>query len=973
MHGTNPATMPKIYTIPPDVAFLPALAQWFLQSFSQEYTSDALIFLPTRRACRAFSHAMLTCLPHAQKAMILPRIVALAEAENEPVIQHLLLSTPSVAERYLALPPAISGAERRVRMQRLVSALDSSLLPAQSLALADDLLELLDECHAQQISAHAIRQILPENMAEHWQVLLPHLHMIIQGWPEVLAELGKTDPILRRNSVLGLLAECLQQGNYTFPVIAAGSTGSQPATASLLLAIAKQPNGALILSGLDTNISDDIWDDIDAGHPQFAIKTLLQKAQMPRLAVDIMVPSEKDLSFWPSVFYPEKWLQNWREKPSVRPENLFVLDHENDAQEAQTIALLIRETLEHPNKKVALITPSTALMDKVCAILARYDVLVQSSAGSALRDTPSGVILRLVIEWMQQPTSPRHILALLQHPLVHVGFSREACLQASRLFEKEQCHAVISHKHWDVYIGNASEESSLLLRKLKQYSDNLCADAEALSATVLLKQSLLLTEQITTDDQGKVHLWHTQEAAQWQQWSAEWLDAAQQMNPIHQEHLPTLIESMLAGSVVRQVYAAHPRIEILSSMEARLLHFDRVILAGLNEGHWPELSSTGPWISAAMRTQAGLPSLQERTSQQALDFYLQAHSTEVFCTYSHKIGSSPALPSRWLERLFACLQAQSNATRSEIISILAHPAMHWRKDVHAPDHVEMTSPPDPSLSSIHWPNHKISATTIERLKRNPYAVYVSKILRINPLEPLDAPPTNKESGTHLHAVLQRWKQQEPRNIEHFDACFEAIWAIAEAVLKEQNLPASISIFWEKSWRSMLQNFLIWEMDSPSHLTKVLEQRGEMALEQWSVHATPDRIDQMEDGTLRVIDYKSKNSAGISAAEIKSKQLLQLPIAALIAYEGGFTAQGIKQATTASALEYWTLKGPKRTVVHDTEKLAVETYVQQVKDDLAALLRYYALPQAKFLYDPEEKIKTPYDNDMPHLARVKEWR
>ena len=38
------------------------------------------------------------------------------------------------------------------------------------------------------------------------------------------------------------------------PVIAAGSTGSVPATARLLKAIARLPNGALVLPGLDTEL-----------------------------------------------------------------------------------------------------------------------------------------------------------------------------------------------------------------------------------------------------------------------------------------------------------------------------------------------------------------------------------------------------------------------------------------------------------------------------------------------------------------------------------------------------------------------------------------------------------------------------------------------------------------------------------------------------------------------------------------------
>ncbi|WP_163317514.1 hypothetical protein, partial [Enterobacter hormaechei] len=43
------------------------------------------------------------------------------------------------------------------------------------------------------------------------------------------------------------------------PVIAAGSTGSMPATAKFLHAVASLPHGAVVLPGLDTDLDDDAW------------------------------------------------------------------------------------------------------------------------------------------------------------------------------------------------------------------------------------------------------------------------------------------------------------------------------------------------------------------------------------------------------------------------------------------------------------------------------------------------------------------------------------------------------------------------------------------------------------------------------------------------------------------------------------------------------------------------------------------
>ena len=83
------------------------------------------------------------------------------------------------------------------------------------------------------------------------------------------------------------------------PVIAAGSTGSMPATATLLATIAKLPHGALVLPGLDTELDDAAWNliagsdgeaDAAHGHPQFAMQALLRRIGIVRDEVDALAP-----------------------------------------------------------------------------------------------------------------------------------------------------------------------------------------------------------------------------------------------------------------------------------------------------------------------------------------------------------------------------------------------------------------------------------------------------------------------------------------------------------------------------------------------------------------------------------------------------------------------------------------------------------------------------------------------------------
>src|SRR5262249_56579014 len=83
------------------------------------------------------------------------------------------------------------------------------------------------------------------------------------------------------------------------PVIAAGSTGSMPATAALLETIARLPHGAVVLPGLDTTLDDEAWTLIGgtaetpaaAGHPQFAMQAPVARFRVPPDEVTARAPT----------------------------------------------------------------------------------------------------------------------------------------------------------------------------------------------------------------------------------------------------------------------------------------------------------------------------------------------------------------------------------------------------------------------------------------------------------------------------------------------------------------------------------------------------------------------------------------------------------------------------------------------------------------------------------------------------------
>src|SRR5205823_10789960 len=139
------------------------------------------------------------------------------------------------------------------------------------------------------------------------------------------------------------------------PVIAAGSTGSMPATAALIAAVATHPQGAVVLPGLDVDLDAPSWDAVLGerehgepmpGHPQFALCGLLTRIGIVREAVSVLCPPRTNgrellLS---EAFRPAATSEHWNRRLKdavIQPAlaNVAVIEAATPEEEALAIAV----------------------------------------------------------------------------------------------------------------------------------------------------------------------------------------------------------------------------------------------------------------------------------------------------------------------------------------------------------------------------------------------------------------------------------------------------------------------------------------------------------------------------------------------------------------------------------------------------------------------------------------------------------
>src|SRR6266478_8569216 len=228
--------------------------------------AQATLYLPTRRAGRMVREIFLDELN--ADAAVLPRIVALGDIDEDE------LAFAEQAEHYggaapLDIPPKLGELERRLTLATLVAAWAKGPVlaplvvggPASTLALAGDLARLMDDMVTRDVAWDALDHLVPDQLDRYWQHSLEFLQIARQAWPAHLAEIGRIEPAARRDLLIA--AEAARLGaHHEGPVIAAGSTGSMPATAKFLHAVARLPQGAVVLPGLDTDLDEEAWQGI---------------------------------------------------------------------------------------------------------------------------------------------------------------------------------------------------------------------------------------------------------------------------------------------------------------------------------------------------------------------------------------------------------------------------------------------------------------------------------------------------------------------------------------------------------------------------------------------------------------------------------------------------------------------------------------------------------------------------------------
>ncbi len=996
-------SLPTLFTIPPGVPFLDALARALVAdptldgalSEESEELASLTILLPTRRAVRSLTEAFLRA--GDGKPILLPHIRPLGDVDEDE-----LLLTGDPAEGLtggLDLPPAVDGMDRQLRLARLVLAWGrgSPFGPknaGQATALAAELAHLIDSAETEGIDLSKVRDLVPDRFAEHWQHTLSFLEIALDYWPRELAERGLIDPAKRRNLAIRAEAEAWASKPPAHPVIAAGSTGSIPATAELLKTVASLPKGALILPGLDQTLEARGWHAVGPSHPQYGMKQLLasigvgrdQVAAWPH-ASPSTVATERT-AFLSEALRPAETTDAWSGADAqsfdvaAATKGLTLIEAPTPREEAAAIACALREVLEEPSRTGVLVTPDRSLARRVAQELGRWQIPIDDSAGTPLGGTVPFGLLRLLAVTASEGLAPVSLLDVLKHPLTALSLSPQECAGRTRELERLLLRGPRPGQDIgglrDVLAQTDLEPDQK--ERLTDLVDRLDAaltpflelyDEHQLPLARIAEAHLRSAEALATseDTKGADRLYRGDAGEATALFMETLLASAESLVDMEPLAYLRLLETLSAGRMVRPRFGQHPRLAILGPLEARLLSADRVILGGLNEESWPTAAPIDAWLSRPMREELGLEPPERRIGLSAHDFVQAACGTDVIITRSLKVDGAPTVASRWLLRVDSLLKGAGQ------VEGLTPDATYLdiAEKLDAPEEVVPTPAPHPKPPLAARPN-RYSATEVETLIRDPYAIYARKVLRLKPLDPLDADAGALERGTLLHQALENFARKFPERLPpDVETAFLEMGRLAF-----ENAPnrPGVTAFWWPRYEDVARWIASWESDLRNEVVRThAEIKGELALEGFgrsmTLSARADRIDERQDGSFAIYDYKTGNPP--SKKQVEAGLSPQLPLEAAIAAAGGFATDDGKPlgARAVSDLSYLHLSGgdpgaAERKVSDDGSANAAD-----VLAGLVALLQHYENEDVPFLSRPRVQFQALW-SDYDHLARVREW-
>ena len=840
--------MQNIYNIPANYNFFENLSEFIAQKFLKDNQTQQLkyikIFLPNRRSCREFGKILNSRYPN----IILPKIKAISDISYDDFSYHDSSQNIQYLNNILTLKDC-SKLEYLLFLAKEINKLDLFGFKQnfiESLKVSHNLAQLFEDIELQGIDFADIDNIDDSNLPENKKITLETLKILHLKIKKSLLNNDIYYGATKQNIIIDYYIEFLRDYPPKHPIIIAGSTGSVLSGKKLIKAIAN--HHYVILQGL-TRVTCD-----NQNHPQYFLNNLLEFCNVTHEQVqDITLTTPMSVnerqSLLQDFIFQTYNIDALAAKKTDLEENFHFIQAQDQIKEAKMISHICQHTLKD-NKNAAIITNNSDLINYIKYELDKAHIEFNDTTSKSISHSKLVEFITLILQNFENSCSSHSLLALLKHQYFDKQHYENLitdleCKILRNVKENNQIEATIKAAQdypeivvfvTQIHAQIAKIASYLNLNNASEYIITLCENFANKSWSQLLENEPAYLEI----------------DALFQQISNE--------NDIiiAPDKISALFGHLFAQTNYFLKSNAASKVQILSTIEARLLNFDHVIIASLNENDFPQIEKSG-WLGKKIRKDLGIDRQLKKVGQSCYDFCNYLSNKTIFLTRHKQKGTQEIIESPFLLK-FKNLAHQIGVD----IDKTAHYQQYLEKELDIAEIILKRPQGSPTKEQIF---EQISITDISKLTSNPYQIYIKKILQLKELKKIDYEPGYAEFGSFVHEILEHYiRDHKNENTQQNQEIFA----------KYFKNPNDKLIWWPK-FENIFNNFK--KIDQKfDNSTNFVEKAVSFSLKNLKIVGKIDRIIKKDDQTT-ILDYKTGQIP--TKKDIICGLASQLSIAALI--------------------------------------------------------------------------------------------
>lgn len=936
---------PNIVNIPNNYHFLKSLFHWLENSFSEELP-HVKIFLPNRRSCREFSRLFLD----KKSPKLLPEIKAISDLSYEDFFEFLPNKDAQEAINELLEIKTLSKMDYLLLLSQEIQKLSlfgENLDFEQSFKIAINLQSLFDDIESEEVDFEQISDIDDSNLSKHRQITMDFLK---EFYVKVKNSSLKNNTLFSgssQNLIIHKFIQLLDQFHSKTPIIIAGSTGSVSFVKKLIKAISKD-NYVVLYGANKESFSEE-------NHPQFFPKQLTDFLEINPKDIPDIIRNEFALSdqarqeLLSLMMLPSHKTQQWQKVSNYLDvsrvkkdleDNFTLIEANNEIEESKLIALIAQEACQN-NKDLAIIANNDKVATLIALELQKINLPFNDARSFKIFNSKVINFLLSILELIESDFNSHNILAVLKNPL---------CVYATRkeLLTRFEISILREDRIDKGIIGITSKLKSH--KELEKFFAEFTHILSAFDSSGLASQSLSLIKIIEDLTQESWQNLLIQEAAQIEIFELfEKLKHYQDIQ-VSPKNLSSTYKTLFSQINYFNKSSSEVPIQILSTIEARLLNHNLIIISSLNEGDFPKMDSEN-WLGKKIKKDLKIDKTLKKIGQNAYDFCNYLSNESVVLTRSCTMNGTTIIESPFLLKFKTiCKKIDANIANGQKY-------LRRLEKNNSPKLIKAIQPnPKPA---INLRPTSTSITEISKLLANPYDIYAKKILGLKKLNKIDFEPSYAEFGSFIHEALEEFvKNPEDNNKE--DIFIKKSYQIFQNYF----ITNEASLIWWPKFENIFADFTK-ENQALMRLKNHVELSASIEINNHKIRGKIDRVSILEDGSINITDYKTGQVA--TKKDVLNGVDPQLTLSALMILEG--ITNLILEKNEVSSLHYWKLSSSSTSEIKKicTKSEEINILIAAAKSGLEKLFEHFANKENGYIATESEKR-----TDYTHLIRKEEW-